>query len=142
MCLCSCLCPWTSLPAQQMFTNSARISVFGVPPPRSSDPGRNSARLCFWLPPAQFPPSYEAVAPIYDAQVLVFAHPQRNIAMTSVCVCARVCASVDVLVLPTLVCDHLNIPINSNRLLGLVVRFLLRVREVPGSIPGAALVDN
>ena len=95
-------------------------------------------RVFVLFPPAQFPPSYEAVARINDARVFVSAPPQRNIAMTSVRVRARVCASVDVLVLPTLVCEHLKIPINSKRLLGLVVCFSLRVREVPGSIPGAA----
>ena len=72
-------------------TNSARFSVLGMPAPRSSDPGRNSARLCFWFPPAQLPRSYEAVARINDSRVFDFAPPQRNIAMTSVCV--RACLS-------------------------------------------------
>ena len=40
-------------------------------------------RVFVLVPPAQFPPSYEAVARINDARVFVFAPPQRNIAMTS-----------------------------------------------------------
>ena len=125
------------LPAQQMLTISVQFSVFGIPPPRSSDPGGNSARLRFWLPPAQLPSSYEAVVGINDARMFLFAStPAKH--CYDIGVCARVCASVDELVLPTLVRESLNIPINSNRLLGLVGSSSRRVREVPGSILGAA----
>ena len=91
MCLCSCLCPWISLPAQQMLTNSARISVFGIPHPEAVTPGEIPRVFVFWLPLRRCLFSFEAVARINDARVFVFAHPQQNIAMTSVCVCACLC---------------------------------------------------
>ena len=98
-----------------------RGSLFlGSPHPGAVTPDE-ILRVFVLFSPAQFPPSYEAVARINDARGFVFGQSQQNIAMTSVCVCARVCTSVVVLVLPTLVCEHWNKPINSNRLLGLVV---------------------